>query len=165
MRIFVAGAGGVIGRRLVPQLVERGHQVVATTRDAARKDKLRVLGATPAVMDCLDPASVGEAVARAEPACGGRTTCSPPPMRSASIDSLPRERAQHHQPCQAPPSRPARRHPRCDAREPPPGLSAGAVSPRQGRARPAPAGPWRSAGRRRRRVAARGPGRGRALSR
>jgi nucleoside-diphosphate-sugar epimerase len=67
MRIFVAGAGGVIGRRLVPQLVERGHQVVATTRDAAKKDELRVLGATPVVMNGLDPASVGEAVARAEP--------------------------------------------------------------------------------------------------
>ena len=67
MRVFVAGAGGVIGRRLVPQLVERGHQVVATTRDAARNDDMRALGATPAVMDGLDPASVGEAVARAEP--------------------------------------------------------------------------------------------------
>ena len=67
MRIFVAGAGGVIGRRLVPQLVERGHRVVATTRDVARTVGLRALGATPAVMDGLDPASVGEAVARAEP--------------------------------------------------------------------------------------------------
>src|SRR6476660_9550672 len=67
MRVFVAGAGGVIGRRLVPQLVERGHQVVASTRDAGKVDGLRALGATPAVMDGLDPASVGEAVARAEP--------------------------------------------------------------------------------------------------
>lgn len=67
MRVFVAGAGGVIGRRLVPQLVERGHHVVATARDAARSEGLRALGATPAVMDGLDPASVGEAVARAEP--------------------------------------------------------------------------------------------------
>jgi len=67
MRVFVAGAGGVIGRRLVLQLVERGHRVVATTRDVARTDGLRALGATPAVMDGLDPASVGEAVARAEP--------------------------------------------------------------------------------------------------
>jgi nucleoside-diphosphate-sugar epimerase len=67
MRVFVAGAGGVIGRRLVPQLVERGHQVVASTRDAGKLDGLRELGATPAVMDGLDPASVGEAVARADP--------------------------------------------------------------------------------------------------
>jgi len=67
MRVFVAGAGGVIGRRLVPQLVERGHQVVATTRNAAGNNDLRALGATPMAMDGLDPASVGEAVARAEP--------------------------------------------------------------------------------------------------
>jgi nucleoside-diphosphate-sugar epimerase len=67
MRVFVAGAGGVIGRRLVPRLVERGHQVTASTRDAGKAADLRELGATPAVMDGLDPASVGEAVARAEP--------------------------------------------------------------------------------------------------
>jgi nucleoside-diphosphate-sugar epimerase len=67
MRVFVAGAGGVIGRRLVPQLVERGHRVVASTRDSGKVDGLRALGAAPAVMDGLDPASVGEAVARAEP--------------------------------------------------------------------------------------------------
>src|SRR5947199_409968 len=34
MRVFVAGATGAIGRRLVPQLVAHGHQVVATTRNA-----------------------------------------------------------------------------------------------------------------------------------
>ena len=67
MRVFVAGAGGVIGRRLVPQLLKRGHGVVASTHDAGKVDGLRALGATPAVMDGLDPASVGEAVARAEP--------------------------------------------------------------------------------------------------
>jgi nucleoside-diphosphate-sugar epimerase len=67
MRIFVAGAGGVIGRRLVPRLVEHGHQVTASTRDAGKVGELRALGATPAVMDGLDAASVGEAVARAEP--------------------------------------------------------------------------------------------------
>src|SRR5581483_6439691 len=67
MRVFVAGAGGIVGRHLVPELVARGHQVVATTRNPARQEALRSLGATPAVMDGLDPASVGEAVARAEP--------------------------------------------------------------------------------------------------
>lgn len=67
MRVFVAGAGGVIGHRLVPLLVERGHQVVATTRDAGRSGGLRALGSTPAVMDGLDAASVGEAMAWAEP--------------------------------------------------------------------------------------------------
>jgi nucleoside-diphosphate-sugar epimerase len=67
MRVFVAGAGGAIGRSLVPQLVERGHEVTATTRSADKLDDLRVLGAEPLPMDGLDAGSVGEAVARAEP--------------------------------------------------------------------------------------------------
>ena len=67
MRVFVAGASGVIGSRLVPQLIERGHEVVATTRKRANGDSLRALGASVSVMDGLDAASVGEAVARAEP--------------------------------------------------------------------------------------------------
>jgi nucleoside-diphosphate-sugar epimerase len=67
MRVFVAGASGAIGRRLLPQLVERGHEVVATTRSPKNSDGLRALGATPSVMDGPDAASVGEAVARAEP--------------------------------------------------------------------------------------------------
>jgi nucleoside-diphosphate-sugar epimerase len=67
MRVFVAGAGGAIGSRLVPQLLERGHEVVATTRKADRAGALSRLGATVVSMDGLDAASVGEAVARAEP--------------------------------------------------------------------------------------------------
>ena len=67
MRVFVAGAGGVIGRRLVPQLVVRGHQVVGTTRTPHGVEALCKLGANAAVMDGLDAGSVGEAVARAEP--------------------------------------------------------------------------------------------------
>jgi 2-alkyl-3-oxoalkanoate reductase len=67
MRVFVAGATGAIGRRLVPQLVARGHAVTATTRSAAKADDLRAAGADPVVVDGLDAAAVGEAVARAEP--------------------------------------------------------------------------------------------------
>jgi nucleoside-diphosphate-sugar epimerase len=67
MRIFVAGASGAIGRRLVPQLVARGHDVVATTRSHEKLDGLRMLGAEAVVMDGLDAASVGGAVAMAEP--------------------------------------------------------------------------------------------------
>jgi 2-alkyl-3-oxoalkanoate reductase len=67
MRVFVAGASGVIGSRLVPRLIERGHEVVATTRRPEKGESLRALGATVALMDGLDAASVGEAVARAEP--------------------------------------------------------------------------------------------------
>jgi nucleoside-diphosphate-sugar epimerase len=67
MRVFVAGASGAIGQRLLPRLAEQGHEVVASTRTPEKADMLRALGATPTVMDGLDAASVGEAVARAEP--------------------------------------------------------------------------------------------------
>jgi nucleoside-diphosphate-sugar epimerase len=67
MRVFVAGGTGVIGQRLVPQLVARGHQVTATTTSPAKLDMLAKLGADGVVMDGLDAASVGEAVATARP--------------------------------------------------------------------------------------------------
>jgi nucleoside-diphosphate-sugar epimerase len=67
MRVFVAGGGGAIGRRLVPLLVARGHQVTATTTSAAKLGLLERLGADGVVMDGLDAASVGEAVATARP--------------------------------------------------------------------------------------------------
>jgi nucleoside-diphosphate-sugar epimerase len=67
MRVFVAGAGGAIGRRLVPQLVERGHEVVASTRSREKVDRLRAVGVEPVVMDGLNALEVGEVVARAEP--------------------------------------------------------------------------------------------------
>ena len=67
MRIFVAGGSGVLGRRLVPQLVARGHQVTATTTGAAKLGLLAELGADGVVMDGLDPASVRAAVAAAVP--------------------------------------------------------------------------------------------------
>jgi nucleoside-diphosphate-sugar epimerase len=67
MQVFVAGGSGVLGRRLVPQLVARGHQVTATTTSKAKLDTLTRLGAEAVVMDGLDAASVGEAVASAHP--------------------------------------------------------------------------------------------------
>ncbi|MGW3097666.1 NAD-dependent epimerase/dehydratase family protein [Streptomyces sp. NPDC001102] len=67
VRVFVAGGSGVLGRRLVPQLVARGHQVTATTTGAVRLGLLQRLGAQGVVMDGLDAASVGEAVAQARP--------------------------------------------------------------------------------------------------
>ena len=67
MRVFVAGGTGVIGRRLVPRLVARGHQVTATTTSAGKLGLLERLGAEGVVMDGLDAASVGEAVAKARP--------------------------------------------------------------------------------------------------
>jgi nucleoside-diphosphate-sugar epimerase len=67
MRVFVAGGTGAVGQHLVPQLVARGHQVTATTTNPARLGLLRQLGADGVVMDGLDAASVGEAVATASP--------------------------------------------------------------------------------------------------
>ena len=67
MRVFVAGGTGVLGRRLVPQLVARGHQVTATTTSAAKLGLLAQLGADGVVMDGLDAVSAGEAVAKSQP--------------------------------------------------------------------------------------------------
>jgi len=67
MRIFIAGASGAIGGHLVPQLVARGHEVVGTTRSAAKTDALRAAGAEPVILDALDPESVADAVAKAAP--------------------------------------------------------------------------------------------------
>jgi nucleoside-diphosphate-sugar epimerase len=67
VRVFVAGGTGAIGRRLVRQLVARGHQVTATTTSAGKLGLLEQLGAEGVVMDGLDVASVGEAVAAARP--------------------------------------------------------------------------------------------------
>jgi len=67
MRVLVAGATGVVGRQLVPQLIAAGHQVTGTTRSAGKADWLRAAGADAAVVDGLDAVAVGEAVAKAEP--------------------------------------------------------------------------------------------------
>jgi nucleoside-diphosphate-sugar epimerase len=67
MKVFLAGATGALGRRLVPLLVARGHDVVGMTRSAAKVKALSELGAEPVVADGLDRAAVVEAVVRAEP--------------------------------------------------------------------------------------------------
>ena len=67
MKIFVAGATGALGKPLVRQLVERGHEVTGMTRSESKQDVLRELGATPAVADALDPDAVAQAVAQAQP--------------------------------------------------------------------------------------------------
>ena len=67
MRVFVAGGSGAMGQRLLPQLVARGHEVTATTTSPAKLGLLARLGAKGEVMDGLDAAAVGEAVAQAQP--------------------------------------------------------------------------------------------------
>jgi 2-alkyl-3-oxoalkanoate reductase len=67
MRVFVAGASGAIGTRLVPQLVDRGHEVIGTSRSAEKAEHIRALGAEPVTLDLLDGAAVRRAVLAAEP--------------------------------------------------------------------------------------------------
>jgi nucleoside-diphosphate-sugar epimerase len=67
MRVFVAGATGAIGTRLVSQLVRQGHEVYGTSRSSKRAAALRARGAEPVVLDLLDGGAVQEAVAAARP--------------------------------------------------------------------------------------------------
>ncbi|MDT0469325.1 NAD-dependent epimerase/dehydratase family protein [Streptomyces gibsoniae] len=67
MKIFRAGPSGAISTRSVPQLGSRGHEVVGTTRSAAKTGALRVLSAEPVIVDVLDPYSMADAVAKVEP--------------------------------------------------------------------------------------------------
>jgi nucleoside-diphosphate-sugar epimerase len=67
MRIFLAGATGVIGRRLIPVLVGQGHQVTGLTRRGTGTAALRALGADPVVADVFDTGALTEAVRAAAP--------------------------------------------------------------------------------------------------
>jgi nucleoside-diphosphate-sugar epimerase len=67
MKILIAGASGAIGRQLVPKLVTGGHEVAGTTRTPEKKSLLREMGATPLLVDVLDPEAVAQAVAAFEP--------------------------------------------------------------------------------------------------
>jgi nucleoside-diphosphate-sugar epimerase len=67
MRVFLAGATGAIGSRLVPQLVEEGHEVTAITRREENLAGLYELGADPVLCDVFDAGRLGSVVAKAEP--------------------------------------------------------------------------------------------------
>jgi nucleoside-diphosphate-sugar epimerase len=67
MRVFVAGATGVIGRPLLARLHEAGHQTVGTTRSEARAESIRTLGAEPVVVDARDTDALKAAVVEARP--------------------------------------------------------------------------------------------------
>jgi nucleoside-diphosphate-sugar epimerase len=67
MRVFVAGASGAIGSRLVPQLIDRGHEVIGTFKSPRSAERVQALGAEPARLDLLDRPAVRRAVLEAEP--------------------------------------------------------------------------------------------------
>ncbi len=67
MTVLVAGGSGTIGVPLVRALVGAGHRVFATTRSPEKQALLRGLGATPVVVDALDPEALARAVAAAAP--------------------------------------------------------------------------------------------------
>jgi nucleoside-diphosphate-sugar epimerase len=67
MKVFLAGATGALGRRLVPQLLDRGHTVVGTTRSEAKAGLLLDMGAKPVVVDALDRDAVIDAVTAENP--------------------------------------------------------------------------------------------------
>ncbi len=67
MRIFVAGASGVIGMRLVPRLVDAGHDVAGMTRSPDKMSATAALGAQPVVCDVFDTAALRDAVAAFAP--------------------------------------------------------------------------------------------------
>ena len=68
MRVFLAGAAGAIGRRLVPLLLRAGHEVTGTTRSAATASELARAGVVPAVLDVFDAPALMMAVRAAKPA-------------------------------------------------------------------------------------------------
>jgi 2-alkyl-3-oxoalkanoate reductase len=67
VRVFVAGASGALGSRLVPQLIDAGHEVVGSHNSPASAELLRTLGAKPVMLDLLDARAVRKAVLENEP--------------------------------------------------------------------------------------------------
>ena len=67
MRVFLAGARGAIGRRLVPLLLHAGHEVTGTTRSVVKGGELKRAGVSPAILDVFDPSAVLDAVRAADP--------------------------------------------------------------------------------------------------
>lgn len=87
VRVFLAGATGAIGRRLVPVLVAQGHHVTGMTRSAAKAGSLREAGAEPVVCDALDAAAVKDAVLQAQPeAIVHELTAIPQQLRPRKIE-------------------------------------------------------------------------------
>jgi nucleoside-diphosphate-sugar epimerase len=67
MKIFLAGAAGAVGKRLVPLLLDAGHNVIGTTRSTTKADALRTAGVEPIVLNVFDAPALSRAVSAARP--------------------------------------------------------------------------------------------------
>jgi nucleoside-diphosphate-sugar epimerase len=67
MKIFLAGAAGAIGKRLVPLLLDAGHNVVGTTRSTTKADALRTAGVEPVIVDVFNASALSRIVSAARP--------------------------------------------------------------------------------------------------
>lgn len=67
MKVFIAGASGVIGTRLIPLLINEGHSVVGMTRSKAKMDMLHSLGAIPVLCDVFDTIMLSDTIQNARP--------------------------------------------------------------------------------------------------
>src|SRR4051812_9122512 len=77
MKVFVAGATGVLGKRAVRELVAAGHDVTGVARSEEKAALVRSLGATPVKVDLFDPAAVKDAVAGHDVVCNLATHIPP----------------------------------------------------------------------------------------
>jgi nucleoside-diphosphate-sugar epimerase len=94
MRIFLAGAAGAIGKRLVPLLLDAGHDIVGTTRSTAKANALRAAGVEPVVVDVFDAPALSRAVSAARPDIVlHQLTDLPPGLDPAQMDEGTRSNA------------------------------------------------------------------------
>jgi 2-alkyl-3-oxoalkanoate reductase len=96
VKVFVAGAGGILGRHLLPRLLAAGHDVVGTSRSLERLVDIESLGAEEVAMDALDRQAVTAAVTAARPdAIVHALTALPPggPTKVSDLDATNRLRS------------------------------------------------------------------------
>jgi nucleoside-diphosphate-sugar epimerase len=86
MRIFVAGASGAIGRRLIPLLLADGHVVTGTTRSADKAADLKASGAAPVVVDVFQAEALRRAVIDARPEVVVHQLTDLPQVRGSTLD-------------------------------------------------------------------------------
>jgi uncharacterized protein YbjT (DUF2867 family) len=85
-KVFLAGAMGAIGRRMLPLLRAAGYEVTGTTRAPSRAEELRAGGITPVVVDVYDAAALSAAMLAARPDVIVHQLTDLPPRAKAGTD-------------------------------------------------------------------------------